>query len=158
MHVYAWMGGALEDSLGPKPGRSVRSGGNDECAEGRAPEAMSTRSILVSLTVATAFQLAMVLAGHYVDFIKENVFALGGVAISLVAGMAYAKSAAGGWKRVLPGAVLVGGGSALLGIAVSLALKDVPAMVLVLGTTSSAVTGAIGGAIGLRLRKQAPSA
>ncbi len=119
---------------------------------------MSTRSILVSLTVATAFQLAMVLAGHYVDFVKEDVFALGGMAISLVAGMAYAKSAAAGWKRVLPGAVLVGGGSALLGVAVSLALKDVPAMVLVLGTISSAVTGAIGGAIGLRLRKQARSA
>ena len=75
--------------------------------------------------------------------------------ISLLGGMAYAKSAVAGWKRVLPGAVLVGGGSALLGIAVSLALKDVPAMVLALGTMSSAVTGAIGGAIGLRLKNQA---
>jgi hypothetical protein len=43
---------------------------------------------------------------------------------------------------------VVGGLCALIGIGVSLALKDVAPMILALGTLSSAVTGAIGGAIG----------
>jgi len=39
---------------------------------------MNTRLILTTVAVATAVQLAMVIAGHYVPFIKNNVFALGG--------------------------------------------------------------------------------
>ena len=38
--------------------------------------------------------------------------------------------------------------SALLGILVSYALHDVPAMILVVGTVSSAVTGLLGGFLG----------
>lgn len=109
---------------------------------------MNIRLILTTLAVATLVQLAMVMAGHYVPVIKNNVFALGGMAISLAAGLAYARLAAQGWVPSLTGGALVGGACALIGISVSLALKDVPPMVLALGTLSSAVTGAIGGAIG----------
>jgi hypothetical protein len=48
------------------------------------------------------------------------------------------------------GGVLAGAICALIGIAVSYALKDVPASLLVLGTLSSAVTGALGGWLGAR--------
>ena len=109
---------------------------------------MNTRLILTTVAVATLVQLAMVIAGHYVPVIKNNVFALGGMAISLAAGLAYARLAGGGWAPSLTGGAAVGGVCALIGIGVSLALKDVPPMVLALGTFSSAVTGAIGGAIG----------
>ncbi|WP_310541329.1 hypothetical protein [Phenylobacterium sp.] len=109
---------------------------------------MNTKLILTTVAVATAVQLAMVIAGHYVPFIKNNVFALGGMAISLVAGLAYAKLAGGGWVPSLAGGAMVGGLCALIGIGVSQALKDVAPMILALGTLSSTVTGAIGGAIG----------
>jgi hypothetical protein len=45
---------------------------------------------------------------------------------------------------------LAGGISAAIGIAVSVALGDVPTRLLALGTGSSAVTGLIGGLIGRR--------
>lgn len=44
----------------------------------------------------------------------------------------------------------IGGISAAIGIAVSVALGDVPTSLLALGTGSSAVTGLIGGLIGRR--------
>ena len=109
---------------------------------------MNPKLILTTLAVATFVQLAMVVVGHYVPFVKNNVFALGGMGISLVAGLAYAKLAGEGWVPSLTGGALVGGACALIGIGVSLLLKDVPPMVLALGTLSSTVTGAIGGAIG----------
>jgi hypothetical protein len=48
------------------------------------------------------------------------------------------------------GGVLAGAICALIGIAVSYFLKDVPASLMLLGTLSSAVTGAIGGWLGSR--------
>jgi hypothetical protein len=51
---------------------------------------------------------------------------------------------------VVVGGILAGAICALLGIAVSYFLKDVPASLLALGTLSSAVTGAIGGWLGSR--------
>ncbi|WP_157123704.1 hypothetical protein [Allosphingosinicella indica] len=93
-------------------------------------------------------QLAMVVAGHYNAFIKDNVFAVGGMAISLVAGLAYARLAAEGWPSSLAGGLVAGGGCASLGIALSLALKDVPPAVLAFGTIGSAVAGLAGAAIG----------
>ena len=109
---------------------------------------MNFKLILITAGVATLVQLAMVIAGHYAPFIKTHVFALGGMAISLVAGLVYAKLAADGWGPSLMGGALVGGACAVIGIGLSLALKDVPPMILAVGTLSSAVTGAIGGAIG----------
>ena len=92
-------------------------------------------------------QLAMVNAGHYVPFIKNNVFAVGGLLISLAAGWLYAKAAIAGWSGSLIGGLIVGGACALLGIGVSVLLRDVPPSVLVFGTIGSAVAGLIGGAI-----------
>jgi hypothetical protein len=100
-----------------------------------------------ALLIGTVLQLAMVICGHWVEFIKLNVFAVGGMAISALAGVVYARRA-----RVTRGqsaiqGALVGGACALIGILVSFALGDVTASIIILGTLSSAVTGAIGGAI-----------
>ncbi len=54
----------------------------------------------------------------------------------------------GGWGGALGGGALAGGLCAIIGIAVSAALGDVPPMILVMGTAASAVTGLIGGAVG----------
>ncbi len=97
--------------------------------------------------VGTLLQLAMVISGHWVEFIKLNVFAVGGMFISAMAGVIYARVARVDRKKSTIQGALVGGLCALIGNAVSFALGDVPASNLALGTLSSAVTGAAGGAI-----------
>ena len=110
--------------------------------------APSVRSAFRQATIlGTILQLAMVVAGHWVPFIKLNVFALGGVAISLIAGVVYARAARESRGSSALNGALVGGIGALIGIIVSFALGDVAAIILIIGTTSSAVTGAIGGAL-----------
>ena len=101
------------------------------------------------LVIGTLFQLIMVIAGHFATPVA-NLFGPLGMAISLAAGLLWARSAADSYGRGALGGALVGGGCALLGILVSLALGDVSAAILALGTVSSAVTGAIGGLVGRR--------
>jgi hypothetical protein len=63
--------------------------------------------------------------------------------------LVYAIVARGGSTSSLAiGGLVAGAVCALIGIFVSYMLKDVPVTLLALGTVSSAVTGAIGGAIG----------
>lgn len=109
---------------------------------------MNTRALRAAVGIGFIAQLVMVIAGHYVPFIKNNVFAIGGMLISLAAGWVYAKAAVQGWRPSLIGALIAGGACALLGIGVSVLLRDVPVGVLVFGTMGSAVAGLIGGAIG----------
>jgi hypothetical protein len=97
--------------------------------------------------LGTLLQLAMVVSGHWVEFIKLNVFAVGGMLISALAGVIYARLARVDRKKSAVQGAIAGGLCALIGIAVSFFLGDVPASILALGTLSSAVTGAIGGAI-----------
>lgn len=64
-------------------------------------------------------------------------------------GLIYAVLATGATTgSAVAGGVLAGGLCALIGIAISYHLKDVPASLLALGTMSSAVTGAVGGWLG----------
>jgi hypothetical protein len=93
----------------------------------------------------TVFQVAMVVVGHYNLFVKNNVFAIGGMAISLVAGALFARSAASSKGSAALGGLVVGGACALLGIAVSVLLGDVPPAVMGFGTAGSALAGLLGG-------------
>ena len=106
------------------------------------------QALIIATGVGLIAQLAMVIAGLYVVFNKDNVFAIGGMVISLLAGLLFAKLAALGWTPSLVGGLVAGGACALLGIAVSVALKDTAPMILVVGTLGSAVAGLIGGAVG----------
>ncbi|MEO8115521.1 MAG: hypothetical protein ABI655_14130 [Phenylobacterium sp.] len=109
---------------------------------------MNINALLIAGGGGLAAQLAMVIAGHYVAFIKDNVFAAGGMAISLVAGLVYAKLAAEGWPSSLIGGLVAGGACALLGIAVSVGLKYTAVAILAFGTIGSAVAGLAGGGLG----------
>ncbi len=104
-----------------------------------------TKALITMTALGTVVQLAMVIAGHYNAFIRENVFAIGGMAISLVFGALWAAKSAGSKGSAFGGGALVGGLCALIGIAVSVAMGDVPAGVLAFGTAGSAVAGGIGG-------------
>lgn len=108
---------------------------------------MNTKIFARVTLAATAAQVGMVLGGH-VSAAVANGFALGGMAISLLAGVFYARLARGGWADSLVGGLLSGAACAFLGIGVSVFLGDVPPSLLVLGTAGSSVAGLIGGAAG----------
>ena len=109
---------------------------------------MNARGALVVATlIGTALQLVMVVTGHFVPAVAA-MFAIGGMAISGIAGFVYARRARTTRGGSIGGGALAGGLCALIGIAVSWLLGDVAAVILVFGTRSSAVTGAIGGWIG----------
>jgi len=109
---------------------------------------MHTRALATASTVGTVLQVAMVVAGHSSPGIKA-LFAVGGMGLSLVAGVLYARLARSATKGSASlGGLAAGAICAFLGIFVSWRLGDVPASLLALGTVSSAVTGAIGGLVG----------
>jgi hypothetical protein len=109
---------------------------------------MNSSALVVATGIGTVLQLAMVIAGHSNKSIAA-LFGIVGVSISLIAGVVYAARAKQGSTMTLAiGGLIAGGLCALLGIVVSFLLGDVPAIILLVGTTSSAVTGAIGGAVG----------
>lgn len=119
----------------------------------------SSNSILLYTALGTLLQIAMVVAGHYNEFIKNNVFAIGGMAISLIVGAAWAKAAASSKGSAFGGGALVGGLCAIIGIAVSVAWGDTEAAVLAFGTVGSAVTGGLGGIAAFAVTgKRMPSA
>jgi hypothetical protein len=108
---------------------------------------MNTRALTIATIVGLVLQVAMVVIGHSNHSVK-NLFAVGGMGFSLVAGVIYGIAAGGGtYGSLALGGAVAGGICAFVGILVSHLLGDVPASLLLLGTVSSVVTGAIGGAI-----------
>lgn len=117
-----------------------------------------TRPLVLATAAGTVLQLIMVLWGHAEPAVAA-LFAVGGMGISLLAGLIYALLAKSGVRAGALGGAIAGGACGLIGIAVSLALGDVEPMLLLLGTASSAVTGAAGGALGaLLVRRPAAKA
>ena len=108
----------------------------------------NSRALLLATLIGSVLQVAMVLAGHSNKSIA-NLFAVGGMGFSLIAGLAYAMMARGATTSSLAlGGLIAGALCAFIGIFVSHILGDVPASLLALGTVSSAVTGALGGWLG----------
>jgi hypothetical protein len=110
---------------------------------------MERNALIVATVIGLILQLAMVVGGHFLPAVKD-LFAVGGMGFSLIAGLLYVwfTVVKGSWSADFRGGAVAGGVCALLGIAVSAILGDVPPSLLLLGTVSSVVTGAIGGAIG----------
>ena len=105
--------------------------------------------VLRAAILGTIAQIAMVVAGHQSPAIADF-FAVGGMGISALAGWGAMRGQSASLAGAAGMGALAGAVCAALGIGVSLALGDVPASLLALGTGSSAVTGAIGGLIGRR--------
>src|ERR1700761_2400264 len=104
---------------------------------------MNRQTLIKATVIGLVLQLIMVVSGHYVLAVKDG-FAIGGMLISLVAGVIYVRTTRGSWGDSVVGGALAGGICALIGIAVSCALGDVDAAVLLFGTLGSAVAGAVG--------------
>jgi hypothetical protein len=109
---------------------------------------INSRAVLLATLGGTVLQVAMVVAGHSNPSIA-GLFAVGGMGFSFLAGLAYTMLARGGPAAASAlGGMLAGALCAFIGICVSYLLGDVPVTLLILGTVSSAVTGAIGGWLG----------
>jgi len=109
---------------------------------------MQRNALVFATVVGLVLQLAMVVGGHYTPAVKE-LFAFGGMGFSLVAGLLYVWFAVkGSWGSDLTGGAIAGGICALIGIALSAFLGDVPPTLLLFGTLSSVVTGVMGSAVG----------
>lgn len=105
------------------------------------------KALTNSIVAGSVLQCAMVIAGHFVPYIALNVFMFGGMGISALAGLLYGR-AVGSYNGAVGGGAIAGAVCALIGIALSVELGDTPAEILVMGTGSSAVAGAIGGIMG----------
>ena len=106
------------------------------------------RKTLISVTLAgTVAQLAMIALGHFIPVVRDHVFAVGGMLISLIAGGAYQRLAGGGWSATLIGGAIAGGVGAFIGILASAALGDTPVIVVAFGTLASTVAGIAGAAL-----------
>jgi len=109
---------------------------------------MQRNALIAATGIGLVLQAAMVVGGHYTASVKD-LFAFGGMGFSLAAGFLYVWFAVkGSWRSDLTGGAIAGGVCALIGIALSAVLGDVPAMLLLFGTLSSVVTGVMGGAVG----------
>ena len=112
---------------------------------------MDRQALLRATTIGTVLQVIMVVAGHYLPALRDPGFAIGGMALSALAGWLFARATPGStWGPALGGGAIAGGVSAIIGIAVSVLFGDVPASLLALGTVASAATGA-GGAVLARI-------
>jgi hypothetical protein len=109
---------------------------------------MDRNALVLAGCIGLVLQLVMIVAGHFVPVIRDKGFMIGGLLISLVAGLIYARLAHAGWDSSLIGGAIDGGACALIGIAASVALGDTPPFVLIAGTLTSMVTGVVGGALG----------
>lgn len=116
---------------------------------------MDRKALWNAAAVGTAGQLVMVVAGHFVPVVKDHVFAVGGMIVSLAAAVLFVRLERGGWSSSLIGGAIVGGVCALVGILVSAALGDVPLVVVAFGTCASTVAGLVGGALGRLIARPA---
>src|SRR6476620_9243117 len=102
---------------------------------------LSSGAVKQATIIGTVLQLAMVITGHFVPAVAQ-LFAPVGMAISLIAGVIYARGAnERSFGSLAVGGMTAGGVCAFIGIAVSCLLGDVEPMILALGTVSSAVSG-----------------
>ena len=113
------------------------------------------RSVMSPTLIGTAFQLLMVIAGHFSPAVAQ-LFAPIGMGISGVAGvLAGRMEPPVFWGSAAGRGAIAGGVSAFIGILVSYLLGDVSAPVLGFGTAASTLTGAIGGLIGRTVSRRA---
>jgi hypothetical protein len=100
--------------------------------------------------LAALLQIAMVVAGHFNDFVLLNLSAALGVGIPLVVAFFYGRRVAA-MKTAAWGGVVIGFVGAFLGISLAILLGDQTLALLTFGPASSAMTGAVGGITGQKL-------
>ena len=101
-------------------------------------------------------ELTMVVAGHYIPWIRANFYDFGAMMFAGLAGLLYARDFAKGYAKGALGGAVVGGTSGLIGISAANMLGHVALIVLPVGTAITILVGAIGGLwgqLGANMRK-----
>jgi hypothetical protein len=112
------------------------------------PMKLASRTLVVATAIGTVLQLVMVSIGHTNPGVA-SLFAPIGIGISFVAGVLYAVLSTEVILRDnVVGGLIAGAVCGFIGIAVSLAMHDVAAAVLIYGTLTSGIGGAVGGGVG----------
>jgi hypothetical protein len=93
-------------------------------------------------------ELAMVVIGHYVPWVRINFYEFGAMMFAGLAGLFYARDSARGYAKGALGGAVVGGTSGLIGISAANILGHVALIVLPVGTAITVMVGAIGGLFG----------
>ena len=106
------------------------------------------RVFIRAAIVGVVLQVALMVAAHFNAFVEQQVFLLGGMTISAVAGYLYGMDTGKGYFTSATMAAIIGGGSALIGVGVSVLLRDAPPHIVPLFTTICVVVGAVGGLFG----------
>lgn len=116
---------------------------------------MDRKALLIAALTGLIAQLVMVVAGHFIPFVADNLFAVSGIVIAIAAGAIYVRKARPGSLPLMGGAA-AGASGAFVGILASVLLGDVPAMILLVGTLASALAGSAGAAIARALKTRRP--
>ena len=106
------------------------------------------RILIRALIVGVVLQVTMVVLGHFIPWVAYHVFEFGGMMISATAAYLYAMHAGKGYFPCATAGAVVGGLCGLVGIALSVVLKDTPSFVIPVGTAICVLTGAVGGLFG----------
>lgn len=106
------------------------------------------RVFVRALIVGVVLEAALMVAAHFIAVIEQQGFLLGGMTISAVAGYLYAMDTGKGYFTSATMAAIIGGLSALVGVGVSVVLRDAPLHIVPMFTTICVVTGAVGGLFG----------
>jgi len=93
-------------------------------------------------------QIAMVVIGHYVAWVRANAWEFGTMMISGLVGLFYARDLAKGYGRGALGGAVVGGTSGLIAVCAANILGDERLIVIPFAAVLTTLTGAIGGLFG----------
>ena len=114
-------------------------------------------ALLTATAVGTVLQILMVVAGHLHPEVAA-LFGPLGTALSLLAGVLYALLSREAVRPAAVGGAIAGAACGVLGVLVSFALGDVPALVFLIAAVSGIVAGALGGAAGAFLARRTAAA
>jgi hypothetical protein len=102
-------------------------------------------------------QLALVVIGHFVPWVRVNYFEFGLMMFAGLAGLFYARDFGRGYGPGALGGAIAGGTSGIIGVSLANILGDLALAVLPLWMGLTVLTGAIGGLfgqMGANIRKQ----
>ncbi len=117
---------------------------------------MDRNALVVAAGLGAAVQAGLVLLGHLVPFVADNLFAIGGAVIALLAGLVYARRS-GGVARPMLGGGCAGLVSAVVGVLLAAALGDVPWIMLPFGALAGFVAGLLGASLAGLMSRAAPA-
>jgi hypothetical protein len=103
--------------------------------------------VLPFVIIGIVLQLAMVVAGHFLESVL-NLSGILGTAIPFALGIWYGFTRRPGWGRCAWGGFVIGIVGAFIGVIAAMLMKDQTWILLTFAPLSSGVTGTLGGLLG----------